>query len=232
MSYYFTKDDLSGMPARHSTFVGVDSDGCVFDTMEIKQKQCFHPLIISHWKLEPVADYVRETAEFVNLYSKWRGTNRILALARMFEFLRARKEVITSGVSIPAMKSLEAFTRSGAALGNPELEKAVKETGDSELESVLQWSRAVNLRIAQTVKKIPPFKGVKESLEMIAEHSDMICISQTPAEALLREWEENDLMQFPALIAGQELGTKTEHIALATKNKYDPDKVLDRKSVV
>jgi phosphoglycolate phosphatase-like HAD superfamily hydrolase len=226
MSRSYTRDDLAGMPVRHSTFVGIDSDGCVFDTMEIKQKQCFHPLIISHWKLEPIAKYVRETAEFVNLYSKWRGTNRILALARMFDLLRERKEIIAAGVIIPELKSLRAFTASGVALGNPELEKTVKETGDGDLESVLEWSKAVNACIGETVKRIPPFKWVRESLDRIAANSDMICVSQTPAEALMREWEENDLLNYPAVIAGQELGTKTEHIALATRGKYNPDRIL------
>ena len=27
-------------------FIGVDSDGCVFDTMEVKHKECFIPNII------------------------------------------------------------------------------------------------------------------------------------------------------------------------------------------
>jgi len=43
----FTKEDLINFKPKFSTFVGIDSDGCVFDTMEIKQKQCFHGLIVS-----------------------------------------------------------------------------------------------------------------------------------------------------------------------------------------
>ena len=27
-------------------FVGVDSDGCVFDSMEVKHKECFCPMFI------------------------------------------------------------------------------------------------------------------------------------------------------------------------------------------
>jgi phosphoglycolate phosphatase-like HAD superfamily hydrolase len=222
----YTRDSLAALSPRHSSFVGVDSDGCVFDTMEIKQKKCFHPLIVSHWKLEPLEKYVREAAEFVNLYSKWRGTNRFLALIRMFDLLRERGEVVKSGVKIPELKALRTFVASGAALGNPEIEKNVNETGNSEMASILEWSRAVNLRIEQTFKHVPPFKWVRESLEKISGSSDMICVSQTPTEALVREWKENNLMKYPAVIAGQELGTKTEHIALASKNKYDPCRIL------
>ena len=34
---------LKELAPRHEFFVGIDSDGCVFDTMEIKQKECFAP---------------------------------------------------------------------------------------------------------------------------------------------------------------------------------------------
>ena len=55
----------------------------------------------------------------------------------------------------------------------------------------------------------------------------MIVVSQTPLEALKREWEENKIDHFLSLIAGQEHGTKTEHLRYATEGKgYDPDKVL------
>ena len=60
--------------------VGIDSDGCAFDTMEIKHKECFIPNIIKHWKLQPVSKYARQAGEFVNLYSQWRGINRFPAL--------------------------------------------------------------------------------------------------------------------------------------------------------
>ncbi len=52
-------------------------------------------------------------------------------------------------------------------------------------------------------------------------------VSATPGEALQREWEEHDLAGHVALIAGQELGSKKEHLALAAPpDRYDRDKVL------
>ena len=48
-------------------FIGIDSDGCVFDTMEIKHKECFIPNIIKYWNLQAVSKYARDSAEFVNL---------------------------------------------------------------------------------------------------------------------------------------------------------------------
>jgi hypothetical protein len=57
-------------------FIGIDSDGCVFDTMEIKHKECFAPMFIKHFGLQAASKYAREVWEFVNLYSKSRGVSR------------------------------------------------------------------------------------------------------------------------------------------------------------
>ena len=101
---------------KHDFFVGVDSDGCVFDSMEIKHKECFIPNIIKYWNLQPIAKYTREVAEFVNLYSQWRGTNRFPALVKVFDLLRKHPEVLKRGVNIPEVPSLEAFIGSGVPL--------------------------------------------------------------------------------------------------------------------
>ncbi len=61
---------------KHDFLVGIDSDGCVFDSMELKHKECFIPAFINHYELQGVSKYAREAAEFVNLYSKSRGANR------------------------------------------------------------------------------------------------------------------------------------------------------------
>src|SRR4030042_627668 len=80
-----------------SFFVGIDSDGCAFDAMELKQKECFTPSTIRVWGLQPISKYARETAEWVNLYSKWRGANRWPALVKVFELLAERPEVKERG---------------------------------------------------------------------------------------------------------------------------------------
>jgi len=87
MKKSFTREDLLGFVPTFGTFVGIDSDGCVFDTMEVKQKDHFHPLIIKTWGLEAIEPQLRQAAEFVNLYSKWRGQNRFPALLQVFDLL-------------------------------------------------------------------------------------------------------------------------------------------------
>src|SRR3984893_5385261 len=83
--------------------IGIDSDGCAFDTMEIKHKECFIPNFIQHMALQPVSKYVREACEFVNLYSKWRGANRFPAYLKALDLLRERPEVQARRANVPQL---------------------------------------------------------------------------------------------------------------------------------
>jgi len=51
-------------------------------------------------------------------------------------------------------------------------------------------------------------------------------ISQTPCDALEREWAEHDISKFVEIIAGQEMGTKTEHLKFAAVDNYAVEKIL------
>ena len=218
--------DLKNMEPKKRFFIGIDSDGCAFDSMEIKHKECFCPAFVKHYDLQAVSKYAREAWEFVNLYSKSRGCNRFLAVTRALELLANRKETKARGVDVPKLAGLHSWAERETKLGNPALIKEVESNPDKDLKRCLAWSLDVNERIADTVKNIPPFPLVRESLQKIQGQADVIVVSQTPLEALLREWEEQDIDQYVALIAGQELGTKSEHIAYAAGGKYDPDKML------
>ena len=226
MAEHCTKDDLINFRPRHEFFVGVDSDGCVFDTMEIKQKQCMHGLIVETWNLQPIEATVREAAEFVNLYSKGRGQNRFPALVQSIDLVRNRPEAAAAGVTLPNFAALRRWIDEEPLLGNPALERKVAATGDPELALVLRWSRAVNTRIAEVVQRVPPFQWVRESLEKLQGAADVMVVSQTPCEALIREWGESRLTACVAMIAGQELGTKADHIRMAAGGKYPAGRIL------
>ena len=220
------KDILQNFQPRHEFFIGIDSDGCVFDTMEIKQKECFCPVYIKYWGLQPIAKYVRETMEFVNLYSKWRGSNRFPALLKVFELLAEREEVKARGVRIPDLPGLRKWVDSGAPLGNATLKAEMERTNDPDLTRTFEWSNLINQAIAEMVSGIPPFPRVNESLEKISTRVDLLCVSQTPQEALEREWAEHGINKYAALIAGQELGTKAEHLRYAAAGKYPANHIL------
>src|SRR5215831_2133350 len=118
---------------KHEFLVGIDSDGCAFDTMELKHKECFIPQIINHYGLQGVSKYAREAAEFVNLYSKSRGANRFPALVEQLDWLSRRPEVRARGIPVANPVSLINWVKTEKKLGNPALEKAVAETGDADL---------------------------------------------------------------------------------------------------
>ena len=217
---------LAELEPKYDFFVGIDSDGCAFDTMEIKHKECFIPNTIKHWDLQAVSKYARESAEFVNLYSKWRGINRWPALVMVFDLLRERPEVIRRNVVPPEAPQIREFIASGRALSNASLKEVVEETGDPELVRGLQWSEGVNATIADMVHGVPPFPFLRESLESLYDQADMIVVSATPDKALAREWEEHDIARYTKLIAGQEKGKKAEHLRYAAGGKYAPDHIL------
>jgi len=206
---------------QHEFLVGIDSDGCAFDTMELKHKECFIPNTINSYNLQGVSKYAREAAEFVNLYSKSRGINRFPALVEALEWLQKRPEVQARKVRIDLPKGLLAWMDRESKLGNPALERAVAETNDPDLRRALEWSKAVNETVERFVRGVPPFPNVRESLERLAPKADMFVVSATPNEALRREWEEHGLASFVAAICGQEIGTKKELLTNAAKYPAD-----------
>jgi len=207
-------------------FVGIDSDGCVFDTMEIKQKECFCPNLIKHYHLQKISKYARETWEFVNLYSKTRGANRFVTLLKTFELLAERPEVKARNAELLDLTSVAEWVKKETKLGNPALKKYAAEVNNEIINLTLKWSLDVNETIADIVHDVPPFPLVKESLVKINEKADAMVVSQTPVEALQREWEEHNIDNFVRIIAGQEYGTKTEHIKYGAKGKYPDEKIL------
>jgi phosphoglycolate phosphatase-like HAD superfamily hydrolase len=193
--------------------------------MEIKHKECFAPAFIKHFHLQAASKYAREVWEFVNLYSKTRGTNRFPALARALNLLRERPQVIARQVQVPETAALEAWIARETKLGNAALKKEV-EDGNQALAPVLAWSVDVNKRIEEMVYGVPPFPFFGQSLMRMVQQADVIIVSQTPTEALVREWEEHKIASCVRAIAGQELGTKTEHIKFAAGGKYPTSKML------
>jgi phosphoglycolate phosphatase-like HAD superfamily hydrolase len=217
---------LKNFEKRHEFLICIDSDGCVFDTMEIKHKECFIPNIVKYWELQAISKYARAASEFVNLYSKWRGSHRMIALVKTFDLLEVWPETRRRQCVVPRALSLRNWVQSHSNLGNPALREEVQRTGDSTLALALDWSEAVNASVAEMVHDIPPFPFVRESLRYISEWADIIVCSATPQEALAREWEEHGIAKYATVIAGQEMGSKKEHIALALEGRYENQCVL------
>ncbi len=220
---------LKAFSPAHAFFVGLDSDGCVFNSMEVKHNDCFSVNLVKHFGLSAVSRQVHEAWDFVNLYSQSRGCNRFKALLDVVDLLREMPKVQAAGVHVPALPALRAWVQAESKLGNPTLAARIAaSSGEAkqELELVMAWSLGVNAFVKDIVKELPPFAGARRALTTLQGKADVLVVSATPAEALDREWAENGIDSFVSLIAGQEMGSKVEHLSLSAKGKYAPDAIL------
>jgi len=223
---------LKELKPKHKFFVGIDSDGCVFDTMGIKQRECFCPWLIGCFGLQPVAQAARECKDFADLFSKTRGGNRHKTAKRIIaELLPSHPMVKARNFKVPQFPHyFEWVDNPDSLLSNEGLAQAIAaaktEEAKSELQLALDWSHRVNAAIGDIVKDMPPFPFVRESLEKIATLADAVVVSSTPYEALAREWQEHGIAGYVEVIAGQEMGKKAEHLDFATNGRYKHDHVL------
>lgn len=225
MKMDFQKDLRDFIPS-HSYFIGIDSDGCVFDSMEVKQKQFFIPNALKHFDLYSIEIPLSETWEFVNLYSINRGGNRFISIIKVFELLKENPSVKKSGCQLPDMTSLKKWIKTETRLGNSTLRKYFESNHEPDLEKIVNWTEAVNEDITLNLKNIPPFPNAVEAIKKASSRADLGVVSQTPLEALEREWEENKLRKYVSIVAAQEHGTKSEHLSLTAKGKYPDNRIL------
>lgn len=209
----------------------IDSDGCVFDNMGIKQRECFCPWMIAYFGLQPVAQAARECKEFADLFSKTRGANRHVTIKRILtELLPCHPMVKRRGFSVPKFPHYFAWVDDPKSLLSNEglcsrIENAESEEAKREFELVLEWSERVNWAVEEIVKGIPPFPSMGKALAKLRETTDIVVVSATPVAAIEREWTEHGIVGYADLILGQEMGTKKDHIA-ATGKYYAKEHVL------
>ena len=221
--------ELKAFEPQHDFFVGIDSDGCAFNSMEVKHNDSFSVNLIKYFGLAAISRQVHQVWDFVNLYSKTRGINRFKAIILAFDFLSQMPKVKRTGVQIPALPYLREWTKTETKLGNPALDQVIKNAPGSRLEElsrIMAWSLDVNKTISEIVYNLPPFPYVCQSLQQLVGKADMIVVSATPYEALKREWDEHSISEYVALIAGQEMGVKAEHLSIAAKGKYVADHII------
>ncbi|HMB01966.1 MAG TPA: hypothetical protein VKS21_13360 [Spirochaetota bacterium] len=180
------QDTLKQLAKEKEFFIGIDSDGCAFDSMELKHKECFCPNFIKIFELQNISKYARETWDFVNLYSRTRGCNRFLAVLEAFRLLQERDEVKARQVKLQDLTPLKEWTEQETKLGEPVLREYARQVNNSVIDLALQWSRAVNDTVAEMVYGVPPFPWLRKSLQKLSVRADAIVVSQTPVEALER----------------------------------------------
>lgn len=218
--------ELTDMKPGHEYFIGFDSDGCVFDSMDIKHKECFCPAFIDNYNLQGISNLARRVWEFVNLYSSARGLNRFLAAIQALDILRACDESKVRGIPVPSVSDLVIWTNSVSNLGQAALEEEVNRNHSPGLRQALTWSKDVSDSVKKIIRNLPPFPQVTEVLNHAYKKADLMVVSQTPGADLEREWSEYDIDQFVRIIAGQERGSKTEHLRFGAAGKYPDNHIL------
>ncbi len=193
--------------------------------MEVKQCAHFHPLILRHWDLWAIEPALRAVAEYVNLRSPWRGSNRFVALHKTFELLPGHPGA--GGVDLPDPASLRSWIDSGEGLDNQTLAARAERLDDTELRRIHAWSLAVNADIATRMAPVPPFPGARETLARLSDVAETLVVSLTPRDALEQEWTHHGLRGYAHAIAGQEAGSKSQQLrqVLALRPR-SPDQVL------
>lgn len=221
-----TASKLKDMKKEKDFLLCVDSDGCAMDTMEYKHKEFFGPKMVEVWGLESIKEDVIQVWNYVNLYSQWRGTNRFLALIKVFELLRDKKTVKEKDFQLPDFSGVADWVNTTGQLSNASLQESIKVSFDTSKEKTLLWSKAVNDGISKSDMDGSPYKGVREALEKVQQHADIVVISSANGEALNKEWNEHGLAPLLRVLAGQEMGPKAACIGYAKEGRYDNKHVL------
>ncbi len=227
--------DLKQFRLTKEYLVVVDTDGCIVDNMSGKQILLFHPLYMEFYGLWNIESYFREIAEFYNLFSAYRGSNRFISLNLTIKTLNERADVKNvarkKGVNIPDNRLIVDFIefceKKGFGLSNLSLKNFISGRFlDFEGYKLYSWSMAVNEVLPLLSKKFEPFENAVKCLEIMSENADVVVFSQTPYNDLFEYWSSYGLLKYIRLILSQETGSKTYQISLLKKAGYPDDKIL------
>lgn len=209
-----------------STFVGLDSDGCVVDTMAAKQHGFLQPLMVEALGLEPLREVYCACADFVNLYSETRGITRFRAIYLNLQLFNRHPARVAAGFPEVPVEDLRAFVESGLPLSGETLERWITAHPSPVLEKILAWSRRVNEAILTSGVEFPAYAGAREALKRMAGRSETGIVSQSPEQVLRQDWGAQGLLEFVGHVAGQEVGDKVAQLTALTDGRFPRERVL------
>ena len=198
--------------------VGIDADGTIFDTMNIKHKEVFWQCMMERWSVPDPDGKILLAAEKINLYSKSRGVNRFPGLLSVME--------ICPTLSSLDKSPLANFIKSGYPLSNKGLQKYIDDGHDDKLLlDVLAWSNDIDRVFAEKTEGLMPFEGASIAIRKMADTVEVVIVSSASGAILERDLDAAGLSGCITKIMGQECGKKHEQLE-AVKASLNPDKVL------
>lgn len=209
---------------RKKFFVGVDSDGTVFDSMKIKHRECFIPAAVQIWEFHgETANAFQRLEEKINLASVNRGVNRFPGLLMVFEALEKETGEKMDGIHTEALKQ---YLSAGYPLSNAGLEQYLEKNPSKFLAQVLKWSQRSDCLFTEKVSQLQPFAKVKKCLKYMHEWADLMAVSAASTKGLEEDWSRTGLVEEVNFIAGQEFGSKEQQLLFAQEAGYEPTQML------
>ncbi len=208
------------------TFVGLDSDGCIVDTMASKQHQFLQPLLVKAFHLEPLAEVYYQCADFVNLYSATRGITRFRAICLNLQYFNRHPRTLAAGFPPVPTADLEAFLASGLPPSGDALEQWLAQHPSEMLSTLLKWHHEVNDTILKSGAIFPAYQGACEALRKMKGRSETGIVSQSPERVLKQDWGTHGLLDYVDHVAGQELGDKVTQLSTLTGGRFEKSRVM------
>ncbi len=204
---------IKGFEPKSKFFVGIDSDGTVFDSMNPKHFDAFIPAAKEIWGFGGHESDFETVWNKVNLYSKTRGVNRFAALDMVLKRFSDR--------FVPEKydEHLSLFIGSGHALSEKSLVEFNKEINSPFLYEVIKWSKLSDELFEQCENRKDLFEGIKDIIQAMSQKADIMIVSAAASKGLYSDWNEAGLMDFVSMGAGQDLGGKDKQLAFAC-HKY------------
>lgn len=192
----------------------VDSDGCAMDTMTYKHQLFFGPIAADEFEISDRETFLKEWDK-VNLFSRTRGVNRFVALLMLLEF-----------ANVDNIDNLKSWVETTSSLSNASLEAEIAKNPATDLKKALVWSNEVNRQIKSYDGDVLAFEGAKEGLIHLHELGKLFIVSSANKEAVVEEWEDQELMPYIDDLYCQDRGKKEDVIAMLIAEGYDPCKIM------
>ena len=228
ISKFSTLNDMKNFQPNFNFFIGIDSDGTIFDSMEQKHKYCYVEPLIEIFDLDEISKSVIMIWNYINISSPTRGINRFKALILLFDYLIDFDK--KSKISYPNLDLVKKWIKVTKNLSDKSLKEYLILSSNYQkkefAKKALRWSYRVNILVNQQDKKVKLFTGAIEALKSISNKADIMVLSNTPLATLHNDWKKNNLYSYISMIGGQETGTKREMLNAATFKKYDRKRIL------